>query len=115
MSKEFVCIDCNTEFDTKPDRCPKCRSDRIRKKRYFTEFRVQVREKTGKRPVQQTVTKQRIGRNGKLARVLITVDRTKRTYSQNVEQEDESGKWKSIHQENESIEEHNKKKRGKRI
>jgi hypothetical protein len=74
-----------------------------------------VREKTGKRPVQQTVTKQRIGRNGKLARVLITVDRTKRTYSQNVEQEDESGKWKSIHQENESIEEHNKKKRGKRI
>lgn len=78
MSKEFMCIDCNTEFDTKPDRCPKCRSDRIRKKRYFTEFRVQVREKNGKRPVQETVTKQRIGRNGKLARVLIAVDRTKK-------------------------------------
>ena len=110
-----MCIDCNTELDTKPDKCPKCGSDKIRKTRYFSEFRIQVREKSRKRPVQETVTKQRLGRNGKQARVAIAVDRNKKTYSQNVEQQDENGKWKSIHQEDESIEEHNKKKKEKRI
>jgi hypothetical protein len=110
LTKKFGCCDCNTEFDTKPDKCPKCGSTNIKKTRYFEVFRIQVREESGKKPVSETVTKQRLGRNGKQARVTIAVDRNKKTYTQNVEQQDENGNWKSIHQENESIEEHNKKK-----
>ena len=113
ITKKFGCVNCNTEFETNPDKCPKCGSTNIKKTRYFEAFRIQVREKIGKRPVSETVTKQRLGRNGKNARVTIAVDRNKKTYFQNVEQEDENGNWKPIHQENESIDKHNKKKRKK--
>ena len=44
----------------------------------------------------------------------IAVDRNKKTYSQKVEQEDENGSWNLVHQEEESIGEHNKKKQQKK-
>ena len=119
MQKDFVCFDCGILLEAKVDKCPKCGSDKIRKIDVRIEkvlmirsgVSAKVREDVEKKPIAEYVSRQQLGKNGKEAKVTVAVDRKKGTYLQNVDEQDERGNWKTVHHEEESLEEHNKKKR----
>jgi hypothetical protein len=81
--------------------------------RIRTGVKVEVRKAVGKKPIRVYRSKQQLGKDGKEAKIEIMVDREKGTYFQNVEQQDQDGTWKQVHHEEETLEEHNRKKRQK--
>jgi hypothetical protein len=122
IQKDYVCFDCGVLLEAKADKCPKCGSLNIKRidgriEKVLTirsGVSAKVRDKIGKKPTSEYVSRQQLGKNGKEAKVTYAVDREKGTYFQNVEEQDEKGKWKTVHHEEESLEEHNKKTKCKK-
>ena len=118
QTKDFVCLDCSTQLETKLDKCPKCDGANIRKidvrinavAQIRSGVKAKVREEIGKKPIREYGSRQQLGKNGKEARVTIAIDREKDTYVQNVDQQDEKGNWIRVHHEDESLKLHGRKK-----
>ncbi len=117
VTKGFACLDCSTLLETKLYKCHRCGSSNIKEVgvinvmlRMRSGIGIKNKQKIGKKPANEYVSRQQLGRNGKEAKVTIAVDRVKGTYFQHVEQQDENGNWKEVHHEEELLREHNDKK-----
>ena len=98
------CLKCGTELAVDDALCPKCgsrdRSVEVRDEVHtFDMVKVRQNAKSHHKYDKLVQGGERIGDNGKIARIRLVIDRILRTKHHHVEEKDEKGEWVVVHDE----------------